>query len=83
MTWRAGEKGYNGAGFAVGLRQALFTSNILRKALDSTIDGRTNGQPGNTKSQKARKRMEEPFGRIEVVGDMAQNKACSIKKVSA
>lgn len=77
------DKGYDCADFVANLRQACVTPHIAQKARYSAIDGRTTRHPGYALSQKARKKIEEPFGWGKTTGGMAQTALRGIEKVRA
>lgn len=77
------DKGYDSADFVGDLRRACVTPHIAQKARYSAIDGRTTRHPGYALSQKARKKIEEPFGWAKTVGGMAQTVHRGIEKVRA
>jgi len=73
------DKGYDSA----DLRLACVKPHLAQKARYSAIDGRTTRHPGYALSQKARKKIEEPFGWAKTVGGMAQTAHRGIEKVRA
>lgn len=77
----AADKGYDSADFVADLRQACVTPHVAQKARHSAIDGRTTRHPGYALSQKARKKIEEPFGWGKTIGGMAQTVLRGIEKV--
>lgn len=77
------DKGYDSADFVANLRQACVTPHVAQKARHSAIDGRTTRHSGYAASQKARKKIEEPFGWAKTVGGMAQTLHRGIEKVRA
>ena len=68
----AADRGYDSADFVVELRQMVVTPHVARKSRHSAIDGRTTRHHGYAKSQRCRKKIEEPFGWVKTVGGMAQ-----------
>lgn len=79
----AADKGYDSADFVADLRHMVVTPHIAQKARHSALDGRTTLHPGYALSQRARKKIEEPFGWAKTVGGMAQTVHRGIEKVSA
>lgn len=77
------DKGYDSADFVADLRQACVTPHVAQKARSSAIDGRTTRHPGYAHSQRARKKVEEPFGWAKTVGGIAQTVHRGIEKVRA
>lgn len=77
------DKGYDSADFVADLRQACVTPHVAQKTRSSAIDGRTTRHPGYALSQKARKKIEEPFGWAKTVGGMVQTVHRGIEKVRA
>jgi hypothetical protein len=61
-----------GAYFVRDLRKAYVTPHVARKSRYSAIDGRTNRHEGYARSQKHRKRIEEPFGWGKTVDGLAR-----------
>jgi len=66
------DKGYDSADFVGKLRRIAVTPHVAQKARHSAIDGRTTRHPGYAKSQRCRKKIEEPFGWAKTAGGMAQ-----------
>lgn len=66
------DKGYDSAGFVAELRQMVVTPHVAQKIRHSAIEGRTTRHPGYAKSQRCRKKIEEPFGCAKTAGGMAQ-----------
>jgi hypothetical protein len=75
------DKGY--ADFVADLRQACVTPHVAQKARYSAIEARTTRHPGHVLSQKARKKIEEPFGSAKTVGGTAQTLHRGIERVRA
>ena len=65
-------KEYDSADFVGKLRRIAVTPHVAQKARHSAIDGRTTRHPGYAKSQRCRKKIEEPFGWAKTAGGMAQ-----------
>ena len=64
-----GDKNYDTAGFVADARKAGFTPHVAQNTTNrrSAIDRRTTRHDGYTISQRARKRVEEPFGWIKTI----------------
>jgi len=61
----------------------VVTPHVAQKSRHSAIDGRTTRHPGYAKSQRCRKKIEEPFGWAKTVGGMAQTMYRGIERVRA
>lgn len=79
----AADRGYDSAAFVAELRQMVVTPHVAQKSRHSAIDGRTTRHPGYAKSQRSRKKIEEPFGWAKTVGGMAQTLYRGIERVRA
>ncbi|EAU47404.1 ISGsu2, transposase [Salipiger bermudensis HTCC2601] len=79
----AADRGYDSADFVAELRQMVVTPHVAQKSRHSAIDGRTTRHPGYAKSQRRRKKIEEPFGWTKTVGGMAQPLYRGIERVRA
>ena len=79
----AADRGYDSADFVAALRQMVVTPHVARKSRHSAIDGRTTRHPGYARSQRRRKKIEEPFGWVKTVGGMAQTLYRGIERVRA
>jgi len=79
----AADRGYDSADFVAELRQMVVTPHVAQKSRHSAIDGRTTRHPGYAKSQRCRKKIEEPFGRAKTVGGMARTMYRGIKRMRA
>ncbi|WP_417524929.1 IS5 family transposase [Marinovum sp.] len=79
----AADRGYDSADFVAELRQMVATPHVAQKSRHSAIDGRTTRHPGYAKSQRCRKKIEEPFGGAKTVGGMAQTMYRGIERVRA
>lgn len=79
----AADRGYDSADFVAELRQMVVTPHVAQKSRHSAIDGRTTRHPGYAKSQRRRKRIEEPFGWAKTVGGMTQTMYRDIERVRA
>lgn len=79
----AADRGYDSADLIAELRQMVVTPHVAQKSRHSAIDGRTTRHPGYAKSQRRRKKIEEPFGRAKTVGGMAQTLYRGIERVRA
>lgn len=79
----AADRGYDSADFVAELRQMVVTPHVAQKSRHSAIDGRTTRHPGYSKSQRCRKKIEEPFGWAKTVGGMAQTMYLGIERVRA
>lgn len=79
----AAHRGYDSVDFVAKLRQMVVTPHVAQKSRHSPIDGRTTRYRGYAKSQRRRKKIEEPFGWARTVGGMAQTMYRSIERVRA
>jgi len=79
----AADRGYDSADFIAALRKMVVTPHVAQKSRHSAIDGRTTRHPGYAKSQRRRKKIEEPFGWVKTVGSMAQTMYRGIERVRA
>ena len=70
----AADRGYDSADFVAELRQMVVTPHVAQKSRHSAIDRRTTRHPGYAKSQRCRKKIEEPFGWAKTVGGLAQTR---------
>ena len=74
----AADRGYDSADFVAELRQMVVTPHVAQKSRHSAIDRRTTRHPGRhpgyAKSQRCRKKIEEPFGWAKTVGGLAQTR---------
>ena len=77
------DRGYDSADFVAELRQMVVTPHVSQKSRYSATDGRTTRHPGYAKSQRRRKKIEEPFGWSKTVGGMAQTLYRGIERVRA
>ena len=80
------DKAYDVRGFVEDLRCLDITPHVaqnVNRRGGSAIDGRTTRHPGYQLSQRARKRIEEPFGWAKTVGGMAQTAYRGIERVRA
>jgi len=69
VTVRA-DKGYDTKTFVAECRQMNATPHVAQKARHSAIDGRTTRHAGYGTSQQKRKRVEEVFGWMKMIGGM-------------
>ncbi|TRW96783.1 IS5 family transposase [Paracoccus sp. M683] len=79
----AADRGYDSADFVAELRQMVVTPHVAQKSRHSAIDGRTTRHAGYAKSQRCRKKIEEPFGWAKTVGGMVQTMYRGIERVRA
>ncbi|WP_421904954.1 IS5 family transposase [Mameliella sp.] len=79
----AADRGYDSADFVAELRQMVVTPHVAQKSQHSAIDGRTTRHPGYAKSQRCRKKIEEPFGWAKTVGGLTQTMYRGIERVRA
>ncbi|MEI4486681.1 IS5 family transposase [Frigidibacter sp. MR17.14] len=79
----AADRGYDSADFVAELRQMIVTPHVARKSRHFAIDGRTTRHPGYAKSQRHRKKIEEPLGGVKTAGGMAQTLYRGIERVRA
>lgn len=75
------DKGYDVASFVEGCRELHITAHVAVKDKGSAIDQRTQRHAGYEASQRKRKRVEEPFGWIKLIGQLRQVKQRGIEKV--
>jgi len=70
------DKGYDAASFVEGLREENVTPHIAQNDTNrsSAIDERTTRHPGYAVSQRIRKRVEEIFGWMKMIGGMRSPK---------
>jgi IS5 family transposase len=79
-----GDKGYDSRDFVAALRHLSMTPHITPKNQPRSgpqIDGRTTRHPGFWISQKKRKRIEEIFGWLKVVGGLRKLRYRGTRKV--
>jgi len=79
----AADKGYDAAGFVAGARALRVTPHVARKKRYSAIDGRTTRHAGYAVSLRRRKRIEEGYGWMKVVGGLRKLRHRGKAKVSA
>lgn len=79
----AADRGYDSTDFVAELRQMVVTPHIAQKSRHSAIDGRTTRHPGYAKSQRCRKKIEEPFGWAKTVGGLTQTMYRGMERVRA
>jgi len=77
------DRGYDAADFVEELRGLNVRPHVAQNTSGrrSAIDKRTTRHPGYAKSQRIRKRIEEAFGWIKVVGGLRQTKLRGLAKV--
>ena len=78
------DKGYDTRGFVSDLRCLSITPHVaqnLNRPGGSAIDARTTRHTGYTLSQRARKRIEEPFGWAKEIGGLRQTKFRGLERV--
>ncbi len=71
------DKGYDTRGFVADLRAAGATPQVAqntRRSGGSAIDGRTTRHAGHALSQRKRKLVEEPFGWLKTIANLAQTR---------
>jgi IS5 family transposase len=70
------DKAYDVAGFVVAVRELNVTPHLAQNTSGrrSAIDGRTTRHPGYATSQRLRKRIEEGFGWIKMVGGLRKTR---------
>lgn len=61
----------------------VVTPHVAQKSRHSAIDGKTTRHLGYAKSQRRRKKIEEPFGCAKTIGGMAQTMYHGIERVRA
>ena len=79
----AADKGYDTADFVAGARALRVTPHVARKKRYSAIDGRTTRHAGYVVSLRRRKRIEEGYGWMKVVGGLRKLRHRGKAKVSA
>ena len=79
-----GDKNYDTRDFVADLRDMKVTPHVAQNNTNrsSAIDGRTTQHPGYAISQKKRKRMEESFGWMKMIGLLRKVKLRGLEKVS-
>lgn len=78
------DKGYDTRGFVEELRSLSLTPHVAQnenRPGGSAIDGRTTRHLGYRLSQRARKRVEEPFGWAKQIGGLRQTKFRGLQRV--
>ena len=75
------DKGYDVRWFVETLRALKITPHIAAKAKYGTIDGRTTRHTGYEVSQRKRKRVEQVFGWLKVVGMMRKTRHRGLRRV--
>lgn len=64
------DKGFDTPEFVDAMRDLNVTPHVAQKGKGSAVDGRTTRHPGYAVSQRKRKRVEEIFGWLKMVGPM-------------
>jgi transposase len=77
------DKGYDTAAFVQGCRQQRITAHVASKTKGSAVDRRTLRHAGYAVSQLKRKRIEEPFGWVKLIGNLRQVKQRGLPNVNA
>ena len=77
------DKGYDAKDFVAGARELGVTPHVARKKRYSAIDGRTTRHAGYVVSLRRRKRIEEGYGWMKVVGGLRKLRHRGKAKVSA
>lgn len=77
----AADRGSNSANFVAGLRKMVSRRMSPKKSRHSAIDGQATRHRGFAKSQRQRKKIEEPFGRVETIVGMAQTMHRDLERV--
>ena len=79
----AGDKGYDTKGFVEAMRDNHATPHVAQNNTNrsSAIDGRTTRHEGYKISLRIRKRIEEAFGWIKVVGNLRKTRHRGVEKV--
>ncbi len=57
------------------------TPHVAQRSDGSAIDGRTTRHPGYTRSQRARKRVEEIFGWLKTIGSLRKTRYRGLRQV--
>jgi len=79
----AADKGYDAKAFVAGARALRVTPHVARKKRYSAIDGRTTRHAGYAVSLRRRKRIEEGYGWMKVVGGLRKLRHRGQAKVAA
>jgi transposase len=79
-----GDKNYDTQEWVRDLREMKVTPHVAQNNTNrrSAIDGRTTQHPGYAISQKKRKRIEESFGWMKIIGTLKKVKLRGLEKVS-
>jgi Transposase and inactivated derivatives len=77
------DKGYDVKSFVAGCREHGITAHVAAKGKGSAIDQRTQRHAGYGISQRKRKRVEEPFGWVKLIGPIRQVKQRGKARVNA
>lgn len=77
-----GDKGFDTARFVNQCRALGITAHVARKRKGSAIDGRTTRHAGYAVSQLKRKRVEEPFGWVKLIGPIRPVKQRGLPRVN-
>ena len=79
-----GDKNYDTQEWVRDLREMKVTPHVAQNNTNrrSAIDGRTTHHPGYAISQKKRKRIEESFGWMKIIGTLKKVKLRGLEKVS-
>lgn len=77
------DKGFDTTRFVHGCRNLRITAHVARKVKGSAVDARTTRHAGYAVSQLKRKRVEEPFGWVKLIGPMRQVKQRGLPRVNA
>ncbi len=77
------DRGYDAADFVEELRTFAVRPHVAQNTnrRRSAIDGRTTRHAGYAASQRIRKRIEEAFGWMKIIGGMKKTKLCGREKV--
>ena len=76
----AGDKNYDTQQFVADLRALRVTPHVAQKT-HSAVDGRTTFHPGYAISQRKRKRVEQIFGWMKVIGSLRKVKFRGLRRV--
>lgn len=76
------DKGYDMRTFVDPIRKAGVTPHVAARAKYSAIDQRTTRHPGYAISQRCRKKVEEIFGWMKVIGGLRRTRYRGVKRTS-
>ncbi len=85
ITTLGGDKAYHQKKFVAGCRERTVAPHAACKdrVHVSGLDGRTTGRAGYGTSQRIRKRVEEIFGWMKMVGGLRRSRYCGVERTQA